>query len=278
VIVPRLSDFAFSTVLDGIESAAAEAGQGLLVVGWDIMGDNLASKREILLHLLNDGIVDGVLIAYATIGDEFSQILSSSRVPIVVVNRKSRLLKSSVTVQDSEAVRIAVRHLNSLGHSRIGYIGLKPGTTTAADRLEGFRSGMRSMGLEIREEWVESVEHPDLNYQSNPLAGIFERSEPIGLPSALVVANVRTATSVFSELVEREINVPLQMSIIAIGENDLAKITTPRLTTVWLPFETMGRKSVEMLINAANGKELNDVQITELPEIIHRQSTAAPKK
>jgi len=277
LIAPRLSDFAFTNIFDGIESAALEAEQGLLVVGWDFMGKNLASKREVLLHLLNDNIVDGVLIAFATIGDEFAPVLLSSRVPIVMVNRKAQLIGGSVTVQDTEAVKLAVNHLTSLGHSRIGYIGLEPGTTTASDRLEGFYSEMETMGLEVREEWMAVSASRDSDSQTTPLSAIIESSKLIGTPTALVVASVRPALLVISEMSERGIKVPLEMSVIAIGDNKFARITTPKLTTVWLPFEEMGRKSVEMLIDAVGGKELADVKLSDPPKIIQRDSTGAPR-
>jgi DNA-binding LacI/PurR family transcriptional regulator len=273
-----LSDFAFTNIFDGIESAALEAEQGLLVVGWDFMGKNLPSKREVLLHLLNDKIVDGVLIAFATIGEEFAPVLLSSRVPIVMVNRKAQLIGGSVTVQDTEAVKLAVNHLTSLGHSRIGYIGLEPGTTTAADRLEGFYSEMETKGLEVREEWMAVSASRDSDSQNTPLSAIIESSKLIGIPTALVVASVRPALLVISEMSERGIKVPLEMSVIAIGDNEFARITTPKLTTVWLPFEKMGRKSVEMLLDAVGGKELADVKLSDPPKIIQRDSTGAPRR
>jgi len=278
LIAPRLSDFAFTTMLDGIENATLTAGRGLLVVGWDFRGSNSDSKREILLHLLNDGIVDGVLIAFATIGDEFAPILLSSKVPIVMVNRKSKLIGASVTVKDGEAVKTAVEHLNSLGHSRIGYIGLEAGTTTVADRLEGFYSGMKTMGLEVREEWMASGPYPDPDSGNTPLASIIDSSKLLGLPTALIVASVRSAPQVISELSERGIQVPLDMSVIGIGDTEFAKITSPKLTTVWLPFEKMGQKSVEMLINAVEGKDLIDFKLPDLPRIVLRDSTGAPRQ
>jgi DNA-binding LacI/PurR family transcriptional regulator len=50
------------------------------------------------------------------------------------------------------------------------------------------------------------------------------------------------------------------------------------LTTVWLPFEKMGQKSVEMLINAVEGKDLIDFKLPDLPRIVLRDSTGAPRQ
>lgn len=276
LIAPRFSDFAFTDLLDAIQAATLQADHGLLVVGWDVMGDNLTSKSELLSHLIHDGIVDGLLVAFATIEDDFAPALQSSPIPIVLVNRKASGVIGSVTAQDSQAARAAVEHLVKSGHSEIGYIGLEPGTSTSADRLDGFLSAMAEMGLESREEWM-AIAGQDLDSGRTALSSIVERSTLTGLPTALLVASIRPAVLVISELADRRIKVPEEVSVISIGDNLFAEVTTPKLTTVQLPFEKMGWRSVDMLLAAINGEEPFDVRLADPPNLVVRESTGPPR-
>jgi LacI family transcriptional regulator len=275
LITPRFSDFAFTQVMHGIQAAALDAHQSLMVVGWDVMGDDVLAKREVLNRFIHGGVVDGLLVAFATIEDLFTGELSESPIPIVLVNRRTPAVRGSVTADDAQAARVAVEHLVNLGHARIGYIGLQPGTSTAAGRQMGFQSAILDAGLEIAEHWT-AVAGAGLAGGRTALAEILNRSAG-DLPTALVVASIRPAVSVVSELPVRGLKVPSDISVISIGDNEFADITSPRLTTVWLPFEAMGRRSVEMLLDIVGGGEPLDIRLEDPPRLVLRSSTSSPK-
>jgi LacI family transcriptional regulator len=75
---------------------------------------------------------------------------------------------------------------------------------------------------------------------------------------------------------ERGLEVPRDMSIIGFDDLPITQYTDPKLTTIRVPADDMGRKAAEALIAAiAEGTPIASV---ELPtELILRGSTAVPR-
>jgi DNA-binding LacI/PurR family transcriptional regulator len=58
----------------------------------------------------------------------------------------------------------------------------------------------------------------------------------------------------------------------------LAAYASPPLTTIRQPFETMGQVAVDQVVRLIEETEAETETITIAPELIVRQSTAAPKR
>src|SRR5690606_21046331 len=103
--------------------------------------DNLLTTEQQLLDLFEEQRVAGVLIS--PLHSDLSRLwrLREAGTPVVLVDRGSRDRSfSSVSVDDVEGGRIAVRHLLDLGRKRITFVGGPQSIEQVQHRLAGAQS------------------------------------------------------------------------------------------------------------------------------------------
>src|SRR5271156_5704900 len=143
VLVPDLANPVFAPILAGIEAELAEHGYAVIVAN----AANDACALE-LVEGLAARRAEGLILATAHARDPVLARCLALGAPTVLVNRadpEKRL--SSVTPDDFEGMRLAVRHLVKLGHRRIGHLAGPQDVSTGMLRAEGFRSAMTEAGL-----------------------------------------------------------------------------------------------------------------------------------
>lgn len=278
VIVPTLDNPGFSEVVTGIQAEAAEAGKLVLLVEADALGagdEALGRREEVFARLVLDGRVDGLIVAFATPGDRLVARLAERRLPLVLVNRRVEGIHGSVAVDDERGARMAVEHLHSLGHERIGFVGFGQLADTARRREQGFRDATADAGLRVDPRWMASAS-PTREGGREAMSSILEASPPGERPTGIFCASLLSAVGALAALRDRSIPVPREMSLVAFNEHETANDTSPPLTTVRLPNLDMGREALRMAIRAADGHEPDDVMIREPIQLVPRASSAPP--
>lgn len=141
---------------------------------------------------------------------------------------------------------MAVDHLVSQGHKRIGLITHAPAAFTGAiERINGYRDSLAAHKLTFDETLVR---YGDYSSESGYDAAL-SLLETAALPTALFVTSDAVALGVLAALHERGVCVPDDMAVVGFDDNPLSRFTIPSLTTVRLPFEEMGRLAGRMLLD-----------------------------
>jgi LacI family transcriptional regulator len=97
------------------------------------------------------------------------------------------------------------------------------------------------------------------------------------IPSAIVVASDPTALGVLRALHEAEINVPNDVSVISFDDIEAAEYVNPRLSTVKVHGDEMGRTAVKLLYDRLMGRKIA-MKVTLPTELIIRDSTCVQKE
>jgi LacI family transcriptional regulator len=272
LIVPSLDNIGFAEVTHGIQQAAAEAGLLVMVVEAEALpADGTGHGDELTDRLVGDGLVDGLIVAFATLEDRHVERLAERGVPLVLVNRRTSGVHGSVVVDDERGARMAVEHLARLGHRRIGCVGLDAETDTASRRREGYRQGMRAAGLPVDPAW-EAAAPPTVEGGRDAVERILAGPGP--RPTALFVASLMSALGVQAGLVSAGLAIPGDVSLIAFNDHPIAEHLAPPFTTVRMPNLRMGREAVRMLLDALEGRPVGDLMVDEAPVVVERASTA----
>lgn len=273
LLVPDLNNVGFAEITHGVQEAAEEAGYLLMLSGAHRpVGE--AQYPELLL----EGRVDGLLIAFAHLDDPLVGRLAELNLPLVLVNRRAAGVPCSVTVDDEWGSRLAVEHLVSLGHRKIGHVAGSLETDTGLRRQHGFVRGLAQANLSLDQRWVAEGRYTEEGGEAAART-ILERSGR-ELPTALYVANLMSALGVLSALSGTGLRVPNDMSVITMDDHVVAAHTAPPLTSVRMPFYRMGVEAVRMLIDVIEGRPVGHRTVDEAPQVIIRESTApvfAPK-
>jgi LacI family transcriptional regulator len=180
-------------------------------------------------------------------------------------------------VHDDEAAgRLATQHLLDLGHRDIALIGGNLHSHTARARERGYLQAIHGAAMRRRSAWV--LDRP---YQ--PGAG---REAMIELcasgrrrPTAVVVANLHAGIGALHGARDVGLEVPDQISIVAIHDWWITDYTRPTLTSVRMPQRALGRAAMTLLHRRLEGEPALDLTISEpSPQLIRRESTAPPPR
>jgi len=272
LIIPSLDNLGFADVTHGIQAAAAAAGKLVMVVEAEAVADAAPDAYQ---RLIGDGRLDGLIVAFATIDDDLVAQLVERDIPLVLVNRRTNRVHGSVVVDDERGSRLAVEHLLSLGHRRVGFLGIDADTDTARRRHGGYDAAMAAAGIRVQPGWV-AVGPP--TEEGGRRAAREVLAMPEGRrPTGYFVASLMSAIGALAELTGQGLRVPDDASLVAFNDHPFAAHTAPPLTTVRMPNVRMGEEAVGMLLAAMAGEPARDLVIGDAPELVVRESTAGPR-
>ncbi|MGK2856917.1 MAG: LacI family DNA-binding transcriptional regulator [Thermoanaerobaculia bacterium] len=234
VVLPDLHGEFFSEVIRGIDLSAREAGFHILVSGSHA---DRAEMRAVLAALR--GRVDGLIVMSPDL--ETRTLVSDlpHGLPIVVLNSAVDGWPS-ITIDNYGGARDVVKHLVSLGHRRIAFVGGPSQNVDAGDRVRGYRAGMRSAGLDPLE--LDGLFTEESGHEA---ARILLRSSP--RPTAIFSANDAMAIGALSAFREAGVDVPDDVALVGFDDVPIARYLAPPLTTVAVPIAELGRSAFEVL-------------------------------
>lgn len=260
----------FAEVARGAEDRAAEAGMSVLLGN----SDESAQRESSYLDLFREQRVNGVLITPAGDRVEGLQQMQDAGVPVVLVDREvPESSLRSVAVDDVEGGYLAVRHLLSLGRTRIAYVCGPQSIRQVADRLEGARRAIaESPGAAL-----EVVELPALTVLQGRAAGegLVARARE-ERPDAVFAANDLLAVGLMQALsLMADVRVPDDIALIGYDDIDFAAATVVPLSSIRQPAHLIGYTAVDLLLRQLDAPgDDRDRNVRFQPELVVRASTA----
>jgi LacI family transcriptional regulator len=213
--------------------------------------------------------------AVITVVDDLSAAdlaaLQRVRLPLVVIDPVD-LPNADVTSVGSTnfaGALSATRHLMDLGHRRIAYIGGPVTSVCNQARLQGYRAALETAGVEVPAEFVRSggFLHEDGLVQGRALLDL---PEP---PTAVFAGSDETAAGVLEAARERGLRVPGDLSVVGFDDTEVARLSSPALTTVRQPLGDMGKVALRTALRLATGEEIDSHHVELATELVIRQST-----
>ncbi len=231
-------------IIEGAQERAWESG--LLLIAINTGGDKeleLASLETMLSYK-----VAGVV--YASMYHQKLDVPEVLReVPTVVLNSEDKAGYFPGIAPDEVAGGLeATQYLLEAGHRRVAMINIEtlesrlPG---AVGRFEGYRRALEGAGLTLDPSLVRFGEGSE-NHGFKYALELMALPEP---PTAIFCANDRTAWGAYQAMAQLGKKIPADVSIIGFDNQEtLAPHLRPGLTTLNLPFEQMGRRAVDLIL------------------------------
>ena len=164
--------------------------------------------------------------------------------PWLLLNRRTPTSRRHVLLDDEAAAHLATTHLLDLGHRRIGMIG-GPSTGRLRDPAQaGFRPGPGR--TPDRRRGQSSTPSTPTPADGSPAFTLMTQAPDT---TAVVVANIASASGALIGIREAGFTVPEQVSVITIHDHPLVEAFSPPLTTVSLPLHELGRRALEVLMD-----------------------------
>lgn len=233
--VPTVNQPFFSSMLLAAERQAREFGYSMILL------DSGSDPRWVsrLARMLKGGTLAGA-IAYAPTDGE-AEILAGTGLPVVFADHE-RDGVPSVRFDFSQGASEAAEHLSGLGHTRIGYLAASGDRETYRLRYEAFSGEITRRGGAV----VAIERSPSLDFDDAVGAGEKLLESGTGITAIMCDDDLLAAAALRAAGNGR---VPSALSVIGVGNIELARMLTPELTTIELSPATIGSRAVELLLN-----------------------------
>ena len=195
-------------------------------------------------------------------------------VPFVLVDGFSPKLRAPfISPDDRAAMRLAVTHLVSLGHTRIG-LAVGPKRFVPVQRkIEGFVHIMRDkLGLDAQYIEERFVQHSLYTLEGGQAAAAALLAHDC---TAVVCASDMMALGAVRAARQSGLEVPHDISVVGFDDSPLIAFTDPPLTTIRKPVPAMGQAAVRTLLEEIGGTPAPHSEFVFMPELVVRGSTAA---
>jgi DNA-binding LacI/PurR family transcriptional regulator len=198
------------------------------------------------------------------------QDLRAQGLPIVLVNGYLPGVDAPfVSSDDVAAMDLAVGHLASLGHRRIGLAVGPRHFVPVVRKIAGFREALRRhVGVEDGEVWVESCM---FTVEGGALAA--RRLTQRGA-TGVVCGSDLMALGAVRALRDLGRRVPADVSVVGCDDSSLMAFTDPPLTTVRQAVTEMAGTCVRLLLDQIAGEPASHAEYVFRPELVVRGSTA----
>jgi LacI family transcriptional regulator len=235
--------------------------------------DTIEDEKRIFPLISHKGLLDGILLQTAQIGDKLIDRLVKSDFPVVIAGRPFNASGISyIDVDNINATHEAVCHLIQLGYKRIGTITGFMSGTVGIDRKEGYLKAITEQGLDVDENLIAEG---DFTEESGYMA--MKQLLPYK-PDAIFAASDTMAIGAIRAVREAGLLVPTDIAFVGFDDLPIASLSDYKLTTVRQPIVQFGAKAVDTLIDLIENGLKPSRRIIMDTELVIRDSCGASQK
>jgi LacI family transcriptional regulator len=262
----------YTAIASGVREYASSKGYALLITSSE--NNQQAEKRFSQLFSAKD--IKGAIIAPLVEGTaEIEHLFKLKMInyPFVLLEDVRGIQANVVAIDNSRAIKKAVKYLMEHGHTRIVHFAGPPSSSHTEERIEGFRHAFSESTLAYTKDMIVSIGSRHEESYGNTIE-YFRGKDRTDYPTAIVCFNDQQALAILTALKELGIRVPGDISIIGNDDISYAKIYPVPLTTIRAPQREIGERAAELLIrNIASSKLLPVERVVLETELIVREST-----
>ncbi len=199
-----------------------------------------------------DGVaINGEFLASVRNPEEFSLVREISQyMPVVLQGCVLEELPCiTVTTDLSNCIELSVSHLTELNHSRIALLGGNNDLSIPLSRDVGYHQALERTGLAYRAEYRifgECSTQGGYDAVRTLLSGLPAKE----WPTAIIAANDLVAVGIMKHLMERNLKIPKDISVIGCDNQFFSPFTSPALTTLDTKPQEIGNLSVSLLLSS----------------------------
>jgi LacI family transcriptional regulator len=247
ILVPDLTNPFHAELAASAERAANALGYAALIAHTECV----VSAEEEAGQAFIERRVDAVILGGISVGSALPAALLDRDIPVVVASfgepDDPRL--GVIDHDDPTAMEAIVAHLFGLGHRRMAFVSLALPEQSGERRRIGFEEALARRGLS---------------------------AVALGEATAAIAHNDMIAIATIDELERAGRRVPADVSVVGYDDIPLAAHSRVRLTTVRSDAARMGRRAVELAVDAvSHERHVAHREIQENPMVI-RSTTAGP--
>lgn len=261
-----------ATIVRAAEACLRDAGYMLVVASTA----NDPARERTAAGEFRGRRLDGMLVAPASdANDKTWRELMAGGTPVVIVDRDPLDEDPAVLVDHRAGAKAATRYLIGLGHRRIALLTADARMRPSRERIAGFHEAFDESGLDPA--------GAQLCIQASPMD--FAHADTLALlrsearPTAIIALGTRILAGTLRAARDSGLSVPEDLSVLSVGDTDLAAAHTPAITALRWSLEDVGRAAAELLLQRLNGDVEGPQSRAVLPvDLVLRESCAPPRR
>ncbi len=265
MVVPSISNPYFVLAVEAVEKALADTHRSLILCDSRDSVQTEAARIDLLVHRMVDGLV---VIPVSTVESVPALSTAAQSVPVVQFDRIAEAAGTDFVGGDNaDGVRQCIEHLRDRGCATFAYIGARPTTSTAAERLRAFRD--LTAQDHVPEHWLLLGEF-SADWGQAAATQMLDAGE---LPEAIVCGADVIAVSLLTALRGAGVDVPGTVKVVSYDNSDMGRLTVPKLTSVHQPVDSMAREAVRLLDHRGRNGDVPIRKSVFAPSLVIREST-----
>lgn len=256
----------FSVLLDGVAQACSVHGFETAFITID---SNAPNFEEQLRRILDDKSAAIILLGTEIIGTEY-KLFEQVQVPMVTLDFWHPEMRfNGVEINNHDSAYFATEYLINNGHTKIGYLKGDLRIKGFVFREQGFKDCLASHGIPYNDSFAISLGTTTEQSYVDMLGYL---SAGPTLPTAFFADNDMIALGAMKALDEVGYHIPQDISIIGFDDLPYCEISSPRLSSMRVPKQEMGKLAVDRLVEIT---KTNDHVITRYQvcaEFVERDS------
>lgn len=267
ILVEDITAFQTPNIINGINEYVKKSGYNIILNDLNLLnkvGKNFEKISEFQsdiekgFRLLTDAQVDGII--YVALHDRdicyINDILPD--IPVTFCYCYDTSVRAYCVTYDNEKVtRKAIEFLIGQNHKEIGVLCGSEGSKPAQKRFNALKECLQQHDLTLKSSCIFSG---DWEFESGIKA--FEQfDQMMKKPSAIFCMNDLMAMGFIDAALDKGYCIPEDVSIIGFDNDKRCYYSRPRLTTIDLPLEDMGRRAGNMIINLIKKEKLTDKEV-----------------
>lgn len=272
LVVPELENPIFPAFAQVMETLLAQHGYTPVLCTQTPGG---VTEDEYVELLLDRGVAGIIFVsglhADSTASHERYVALVDRGLPIVLVNGFAKGVDAPfISDDDTAAMELAVAHLTSMGHRRIGLAVGPIRFVPVVRKRAAFIDAMGRLAGVSEEEAAALVSHSLFAVEGGQAAA----HHLLGLGvTAIVCGSDLMALGAIRTVRQRGLRTPEDVSVVGYDDSRLIAFTDPPLTTVRQAVSAMGTAAVQALLDGINGTPAPRDEFVFRPELVVRAST-----
>jgi LacI family transcriptional regulator len=270
LMVSDVSNPLFAATVSATEEVLYRSGYNMILTN----SRDRPDMEEEIITLFHRRRFDGMIITLSREDDPtILRLLEESSMPTVLLERESKLPIDSVATDHYSGAFQAVSYLLKLMHKRIGLVTVTQSALPGRQRGQGYAAAHKEAGVVV-DPSLTSFDGflPDAGYHAAYRMLVSPR------PPTAIVAGANQMPGVLKAVRALKLSVPRRLSIVQIGDTDVANLHQPPLTAVRWELQKVGAAAAELLLARLSGavQEKRPRRVVLPTELVLRQSCAAP--
>lgn len=262
LIVPHISHPYFAKLISNLENEVAKSGYKIILCN----SKEKAEKEKQYLDMCKSNRVAGIILCS---GNVESNKINTGNIPIVLLEKNFEDGKLGIQCDNYQGGKLATEHLIDCGCKRLlHFSGVIDEEMPADNREKAFIDICNENNIEFFIRKYDINTYNEMNYyeyikdtfnEIKNIDGIFASSDLI-------------AAQVIQVCNELNIRIPSDVKLVGFDDVEIAKLTTPTITTIHQPIKEMAKLAIELIDSKYKNIEVNEQTILPI-ELVVRNST-----